>query len=287
MQLICFEDAQDFASQARPFLMQNEAAYNLLLGLISQLETGDYPAEAPYMALMMDGERIHGVALRTPPRGVILTQMDDAHPLDLLTADLYKTFGNLPSVNGPKDTAQAFAARWQDVSGQIPQPGIGMKQRIYRLQTVKPPAGVPGAMRRATEDDFETLVTFWLGFTEITPEGQVEPETAEKSMRRFLDSDPDVRGVYVWEHDGAVVSMTVYSGRTPNGMRVSGVYTPPELRGQGYASGLVAGVSQALLDSGLRFCFLYTDLSNPTSNSIYQKIGYEPVMDVDMIMFAV
>ena len=70
-------------------------------------------------------------------------------------------------------------------------------------------------------------------------------------------------------------------GRTPNGTRIGPVYTPPSERGHGYASALVAAASQAQLDEGLAFCFLFTDLANPTSNHIYQAIGYEPVTDID------
>ena len=70
-----------------------------------------------------------------------------------------------------------------------------------------------------------------------------------------------------------------FGGRTPNGARVGPVYTPPEFRRRGYASAVVAGVSRRLLDEGRRYCFLYTDLANPTSNRIYQDIGYEPACD--------
>ena len=79
----------------------------------------------------------------------------------------------------------------------------------------------------------------------------------------------------------------VLKGRpeTPRGVRVNMVYTPPELRRRGYASACVAALSQRMLDSGKKFCFLYTDLSNPTSNKIYQEIGYRPVFDVDEYKF--
>jgi hypothetical protein len=42
----------------------------------------------------------------------------------------------------------------------------------------------------------------------------------------------------------------------------------------------VAAVSQSQLDAGRRSLYLFTDLANPTSNHIYQAIGYEPVRDV-------
>ena len=77
------------------------------------------------------------------------------------------------------------------------------------------------------------------------------------------------------------MSLTGVGGLTPHGIRVGPVYTPPELRGRGYASNLVAAASQAALDDGRRALFLFTDLANPTSNRIYQAIGYEPVRDVD------
>ena len=75
------------------------------------------------------------------------------------------------------------------------------------------------------------------------------------------------------------VSLAGHAGETPNGARVGPVYTPPELRGRGYASALTAALTEQLLERR-RFCFLFTDLANPTSNSIYQRIGYRPVTDV-------
>jgi predicted GNAT family acetyltransferase len=85
--------------------------------------------------------------------------------------------------------------------------------------------------------------------------------------------------LYVWD-DGQPVTMATWTDPTPNGVRVTLVYTPPALRGRGYASSCVAALSALLLASGRRACFLFTDLANPTSNSIYMKIGYRPVCDV-------
>ena len=89
-------------------------------------------------------------------------------------------------------------------------------------------------------------------------------------------------GILLWEDGGEPVSLAGWGGPTPNGIRVGPVYTPPELRGRGYATALTAELSQRLLDGrllegGRRFCFLYTDLANPTSNAIYERIGYRRV----------
>jgi predicted GNAT family acetyltransferase len=94
------------------------------------------------------------------------------------------------------------------------------------------------------------------------------------------------RTAYLWEVDGRVVSLVAAGSQTPSGSRIGPVYTPPGERGNGYASALTAAASQHQLDSGRRFCFLFTDLANPTSNRIYQAIGYEPVADVDQYRFS-
>ncbi|MGH2521912.1 MAG: GNAT family N-acetyltransferase [Anaerolineales bacterium] len=103
-------------------------------------------------------------------------------------------------------------------------------------------------------------------------------------VNNILTTPPETRGIYFWE-DPHPVSMAGYGGPTPNGIRVGPVYTPPEQRRKGYASACVAALSQLMLDRGRKYCFLFTDLANPTSNHIYQQIGYEPVCDVDEYKF--
>ena len=97
---------------------------------------------------------------------------------------------------------------------------------------------------------------------------------------------PRSRRLVLWEVEGTAVSMAGFAGRTPNGIRVAWVYTPPENRGKGFAGACVAALSQKLLDDGRKFCFLYTDLANPISNHVYLKIGYEPVTDATVYSFS-
>ena len=73
--------------------------------------------------------------------------------------------------------------------------------------------------------------------------------------------------------------MVGFGGKTPNGIRVSFVYTPEAMRGRGYATACVAALTQMLIDRGNRYCVLYADLANAASNAIYQRIGYEPLCD--------
>jgi predicted GNAT family acetyltransferase len=86
-------------------------------------------------------------------------------------------------------------------------------------------------------------------------------------------------GLWVSRVGGVPVSLAGFGGRTPHGIRVGPVYTPPEHRRHGYATELVAEMTKHLLTGDRRFCFLYTDLSNPTPNAIYERIGYRIVCE--------
>jgi predicted GNAT family acetyltransferase len=151
-----------------------------------------------------------------------------------------------------------------------------MAQRIYRLTTLRQVEGVPGRARRATQRDRPLLLEWVRSFlAEAIPEGppDVGPE-------RIVDARlGEGRGGFtIWE-DGGPASLAGWGGTTPNGARIGPVYTPPEHRRRGYGSAVTAAVSAEQLASGHAFCFLYTDLANPTSNKIYTDLGYEPVCD--------
>ena len=151
--------------------------------------------------------------------------------------------------------------------------------RIYELRQVTTPTGVPGALRVATELDFDLVARWNYGFHQDAGlEGTAEE--ARESAERWIDD----RNAFLWD-DGRPVSMAVKTRHTTHGMTVSGVYTPPEVRRRGYAGACVAALSQQMLDAGWEFCTLFTDLANPTSNSVYQKIGYRPVCDFDEYLF--
>ena len=103
-------------------------------------------------------------------------------------------------------------------------------------------------------------------------------------MESRLASTDDA-GLWFWEDGGRPVSVSGYGGATPNGMRIGPVYTPPELRGRGYATTLVAEQSRWLLNTGRTLCFLYADLENPTSNALYRRIGYRMIAEAGEVRF--
>jgi len=281
VQLTRVADADSYLARAGAFLLEREAEHNLLLGLAGRLRTRPrFYGEEPYFALLEDGGRVVGVALRTPPHNLILSELDDLAALEPLVADVRATYDELPGAIGPKEVAAAFARLWCESTGA--EARVTMAERIYRAARADPPAGVPGKLRPYEPGDYELLVE-WLGAFAAEAMPEAPPEDARAFADRRLE-DPD-SGLAFWD-DGGPVSLAGWGGPTRNGIRVGPVYTPPELRGRGYASALVGSVTRDLLAAGRRFCFLYTDLANPTSNSIYQRVGYRPVSDVDQWSFA-
>ena len=275
--------AEAFLAHAGGFLGEREAEHNLILGVGSQLLRAPRPyGEDPFLAVVESGGDVVGAVLRTPPHNLILSELDDERAIEPIVAAVREEFDSLPGVVGPKERAAQFATAWEAVTGATARRGLA--QRIFHVDRVDPPRAVPGRMRPYEPADRELAARWADAFSaEALPENAPQPESAEEFVER-REQDPD-GGLVFWEDRGPVC-LAGYGGLTPNGIRIGPVYTPPELRGHGYASALTAALTQRLLDGGRRFCFLFTDLANPTSNSIYQRIGYRPVGDFDAWTFS-
>jgi predicted GNAT family acetyltransferase len=270
-----FDAVDDFLAVAGDFLVAREAEHNLILGVCQNVR--DIPetfTAPPYFATVTDADRVVAVALQTPPFQLVLSEIDDPAAIPVLADDLAGR--DLPGAVGPVDHVRAFME--ERVARGGPPARLTTAERIFRLTAVKPPPSIPGRPRVAEPAD-RALVASWLDAFMREALDESEPADIEAMTDRWIDRRG--RTLYLWE-DGEIVSLAGVGSATPNGVRIGPVYTPPKARNRGYASALVAAVSQAQLSAGRRFCFLFTDLANPTSNHIYQAIGYEPVRDVDM-----
>lgn len=267
---------QAFLEQAGAFLRTDEACHNLLLGMPANLMArGITPAPQPYFAVVLDADKVVAAAMMTPPHRLVLSRTEHPQALGLIARDLQAVEMMPPGVHAPVPVSSQFAEVWQEVTAQCHEQ-ISVN-RIYRLEHVRPVAGVPGRLRRAVEADRFALIQWVRAFLVEAFGEHATPTDAEQLVDRRLHGTTE--GVHLWDHEGPR-ALAGYTGPTPRGIRVGPVYTPPEHRNRGFASACVAALSQMLLDRGYRFCFLYTDLANPTSNRIYQRIGYEPVCDV-------
>ncbi len=274
MQIEHFENIDRYYQTVKDYLLQQEATHCLMLGLCSQKDF----KEQPYLAVVKENNTVVVAACITPPHKLILSQSLSKDAIALIVRDLISRQESLPGVIAPKPEALAFAQLWQSLTGQSFQ--LGLAQRIYQLEAVKPVNKTDGYLRLATQSDRSLLISWIKAFTE---EALGEKES-EQNYQNWCDRRFSQNSLYIWQND-LPVSMASFSGATPNGIRINAVYTPPEYRQKGYASSCVAALSQNLLNRGYKFSFLFTDLANPTSNSIYQKIGYTLVCNFSTYCF--
>lgn len=255
-------EALNMIERLRDFLERHEAENHLFLGVLSTAPQGARPVlaeeDGEIRAACMFVERNVVAAGETPRVAQLISQWQvDA-----------------PGVVARADLATAWAEQW--AHKRDCQTHLAVSQRIFRLDQVIPPRPVPGRLRLAGVEDVELLADWIEGFDR-------EALAHERSPRSAIESGALRRArsgmTYLWEVEGRPVSMAALARPSRHAICVNLVYTPGELRGRGYASAVTAGVSQAGLDRGFQYCTLYTDLSNPTSNSIYMKLGYQAVCD--------
>ncbi len=274
--------ASTFLEFTRDALLRHEAANNLMLGIALRLDRHPERIERqPYLATIGDGRGLAAAGLMTPPYKLVVFGERGADPAawQLMAQDLLAEPWPVPGVLGPSEVAAAFAWAWSQATGHGWRPG--MSERVYELRRVIPPPPPGGSLRLATDADLDLVIAWMLDFIRDT--GVQDPPDQVPQMARIKIVD---RLLFLWEVDGAAVSMAGATRPGVHSISIGPVYTPPEQRRKGYAAACVAALSQRLLDSGFEFCTLFTDLANPTSNSIYQQIGYRPVCDFNEYLFA-
>jgi uncharacterized protein len=269
MQLCKFETVQAFWHNAQDYLHQHEAEHNLLLGIAHTLlhHPGRYP-EPPYLAIAQTNGQIQAIAMRTPPYKLLLSKVRDSNAISSIAQDLQDCPDPLPGVSGLVPEVETFLQAWQTLTGQSSRRVMEMK--IHQLTQVKPVAAASGLLRLATEGDRPLLLEWFAAFA--TEVGGVVHQDAE----RAIDTGLEQQSIYLWE-DGIPVSWASGKSYLSTAARIGPVYTPPEYRRKGYATACVVALTQNLLEQGCDRCFLFTDRANPTSNRIYQAIGYRPV----------
>lgn len=255
-----------YMEKARPLLEKREDLYSLFLGVLGQIEQGRY--KTFFLGLAEDGQGVAALALITPPHPLQLIVLREAPGVELVAAAEFRRAEiTVSGVIGDKATASKFAAAWGGTAD------VAMDQGLYRIDAVQRKLEKsPGSWRVANRLDAPILVEWYQLFSEETDIGNPSLEESEEKIADFILR----KEVFLWEDEGRVVSCMKKARPSKHGITVSFVFTPKECRKKGYARTLVAEVTEELLNE-YDFAMLYTDLSNGTSNKIYQEIGYEQI----------
>jgi GNAT superfamily N-acetyltransferase len=288
MELRFYDDPGEFLDVAGDHLAEQPVLSTVMAGVASrirdQLRAGlPWPAEVPcWFAAFVDSGRVVATAMRTAPFGeypaYLLPMSDDAAVL--LARTLLDRDEPVLGANGALPAVQVFCEEMASATDK--RATVGQHTRLFELGELKEPAEVRGGLRPARLDEQDVVTSWYHAFMADADEqagrapGSSPHESPEPDeMRRRIE-----RGrIFVWDVDGGPVHVTAATEPAFGVSRVGPVYTPSEHRGHGYASRAVYEVSNLLLESGTRAC-LFTDQANPTSNKIYEALGYERLVDM-------
>jgi GNAT superfamily N-acetyltransferase len=269
---VCTDDVDSFWDAAGELLRGHPVENTLMLTIADTLRrrgAAAFTGETPLVGWSADaGGPATAAFVHTPPYPVILTDMGPPAASEL--AGVLGGRGHaVTAVSALPPVATAFAAGWCERTGSAYRTRTGM--RLYRLGTLVGPQPAPaGSARVATGADRDLLGAWIDAFT-------TEVHGPSGAAAGMVDERLDYGGLTLWEVDGVPVAMAGVSRGVAGMVRVAPVYTPPEYRGRGYGGAVTTAVSQAALDTGAQHVVLFTDPANPTSNELYQRLGYRPV----------
>jgi len=262
------DDLGAYLAAAAGFLRSQPVRHTIQLSAVETLRARGASAFGETAPLF--GWWRSGTGEITAPYPVLLTRLPErsAQPLAEALAGCGR---QLPGVTAQQDDAAQFAAAWSRLTGATSQES--RRSRLFRLGRLRPPAPGPrGAARVATTANRALLESWLAAFAEEIGESTGPPADV-------VDERLSYGGLTLWEADGAAVSLAGLHRPAAGTVRVTPVYTPASRRRQGYGGAVTAAVSQAALDAGAEHVVLFTDLANPTSNALYQRLGYRPVED--------
>ena len=269
-----YKQAQDYEAIAKPFLIENEDVYSLFYGILQGIKAGRY--DNPVMAAIEDDDRVVALFQMTPPHPMNIIIIDETKTDVILTfaaKEFLQRDIQIPSAVGLKPVIFAFAENWKELTQC--ETKLLMDQGLYRLDKVADSLDMsPGTWRFARKDEATLIEDWYVAFNQDVGLAPSSRESIREKVAQFLDDQE----VFFWELDGKVVSMMKKARPSEHGVTVSFVFTPKEERQKGYARTMVAAGSEELLKT-YDFCVLYTDMMNPTSNKIYQEIGYRKIAD--------
>ena len=261
----------------RAFLAADPVVHNVLATNIEARSRGGVvDGGTPTFASVHDDDgTLVGVAMHTPPHNAYLSRMP-ADAVAALAGALRDAGVDPPGVVSTNAEARAFADRW---CAGVRSYETEMAERIHVLGELTTPTGVPGTWRTATAADEELLVAWTVAFND-----EAGMHANAGSLRQAVSGRLAGGLLHLWRDGDDVVSYAGHTEPAAGVVRVGSVYTPPERRGHGYASALVAAVSERARALADTVC-LYTNLANPTSNRIYARLGYRPLCDVTAYRF--
>jgi RimJ/RimL family protein N-acetyltransferase len=226
--------------------------------------------------LVRDGREVVGAVLRRSDDGPLLVALDPARSAFGLAAGLVA--GGFPpgELIAQSSLARALAQGWATMVGAEAVRQMGLHLLACTELAADPELPAPdGRPRSATPADAEAVRAMVAAFVrEALPHRTAFAERAADRAVARLGQD---EGLCVWDVDDVPVAITRIGDLVAGARPIMSVYTPPEYRGQGYATALVAALTRDALASDTAVVNLAADVDHAFSTALYERIGYRRV----------
>lgn len=266
-----YRHIEDVPAGVLEFLAQDDMRNNVPYGIFKMIRENPRLIPDYELVVVTEGASIQLYAHHTPPYVPYLS-LGRAEAVAALAKEWRDSGRALPGLMGPQEVTDVFLEHWPELKNQI---SFAERQGFYRLDQVTLPSPTGAVFEPARLSDLDLYVSWLRAFCQELNEPYPGDENAMlQQMGRIKEGE-----LYCLSVNGQPVSMTVAGRKLLHGRCISFVYTPPEMRSRGYAGELVGRVSQKLLDDGYQYCCLFTQLDNPVSNKVYQRLGYRLVCE--------
>lgn len=268
MRVRIHDDVADFLAAADAFLRSDPFTTSVIAGVAQRAAQAPRRRADCLWVTVEDGDAgVLGVAMHTPPFPAFLSRMPTAAAAALADG-LLEHGRELPGINGVRECAEAFGEAWTKRTGRGST--VVYSMRMYALETLSAPEGVSGhASLAATADDAKLLVEWFDAF-----HGEALSHSPSEDSVAIVERRIAARELHLWRDADAAVSVASVTAPAAGVARIGPVYTPPSARRRGYGAAVTAAASAAALKDGAEHVVLYADMANPTSNAIYQAIGF-------------
>jgi predicted GNAT family acetyltransferase len=274
MRVHLHESARQFLIDADALLQADPFSTNVIAVVAGRAATGaESDSGNLWPTIKDDRGRLVGVAMHTPPHRLFVSRMPSEAAASLARA-LADAGRDLPGVNGAVESTSVFAQTWTARSGR--PSAVVTAMRMYRLAELVLREGVPGEAAVANAADVELIAGWFAAFHD-----EAQPNAPVGDWRALVQRRITARQIHLWRDNGAFVALAGVSAPAAGVARVGPVFTLPRWRRRGYGAAITGHATAAALTAGARHVVLYADLANPTSNSIYQQIGYRPDHDAE------
>ena len=272
-------DVRPYAAQVWDLLVAQPVANTVALTTIDHVRAGrSWSDQESVFGWFADERGVSGAVSMTPPYELLLAEVPEPTMPALVDA-LRAAQVPVPGVVGEAAAVDRFTALWTASTGLRIEPG--MRQRLYRLGTLRAPDPLPpGRAERAEGEDAVLVANWYAAF-------QREVGTVPVDVEPIASDAVEHGMVWLWrDRVGAPVALASHTRVVAGVSRVGPVYVPPVGRRRGHGAAVTAACTEGALRAGAADVVLFTDLANPTSNEVYQRIGFEPLHDHQMVRFA-